>query len=303
MNAFGGYRALAVAMSVGLSGCAYFSSDFSTQRIAEVGIDSVESVLTKVTAKMYPPAKDGTANADLANFEACSRGKAATNDCQAMRNATLATLVGSSDDACNEHLKLIYGKEASWNVGLGTLAALFGGSAAVVGATAAKSNYAAASTFFSSERSLSNEVVYKNQLVPAIHYKILEKRQEKRAALFLRFGASSSEYPFRAAVADAIQYHYNCSFMEGLQWALREGTTNSDDSKLLRARDNLRNAQADLTAAQNAFRARAPSGAASDAGAADPAVAGATQRVTGLNALIRQLELGPAANAASAPVN
>lgn len=290
--------ALTTVALIGLAGCSTIKADFSTKPIGDVRIDSVETVVNSIRDKMYSQTQE--------SFNACSRGAAIGSaalpeepTCRAMRNAVLASLVGASDDACNEHLKSIYGNEAGWNIGLGTLAALFGGTAAVVGANAAKSNYAAAGTFFGGERSLSNEVVYKNQLVPAIHYKIIEKRQEKRGALFARFGANATDYPLRAAVADAIQYHYSCSFMEGMQWALREGTTNSDDAKLARARGNLQTASVELNRARMdvAGRTSDPAAKLADNLAADPVYKAAMARHDALSELVKQLEVGLAAPA------
>lgn len=290
--------ALLVSVLAALSGCeSLVYRGFSTRPIQDIGLDSVESVIAKVRERMVTPPADvasapeaGATATTAAAFDRCARSEVSSDQCRALRNAALATLIGVSDHACNEHLKSIYGRESGWNVALGSLATLFSGTASVVGSTAAKSNYAAASTFFGAERSLANEVVYKNQLVPAIHYKIVEKRQERRTALFLRFPVADTDYPFRAAIADAIQYHYTCSFMEGLQWALREGTTDSEQIRLLRAREHLRSAQVDLASAQ-----------ARTTAADDLAVREAAARVQALGRLIRQLETGEAPGGGSSP--
>lgn len=96
---------------------------------------------------------------------------------------------------------------------------------------------------FGAERSLANEVVYRNQLVPAITQKILEKCRDARLVLARRYADDATVYPVRAAIADAVEYHYTCSFMVGLQWALKEGTDPTVEAKLLRAQQKLEIAQ------------------------------------------------------------
>ncbi len=271
------------------------SEGYGVGPITDIKTDEIEVMLEKVSAKMF------TDDANRGIFKACSVGKTSYNngiilsECQGMRNNFLATVVLASDQACSTHLKSMYGNEAGWNMGLASLDALFSTSAAAVGSVAAKTNYAATSAFFIGERALTNEVVYKNQLVPVIHAKITERRSLAYKNMRDRFAEDMQHYPFRVAVIDVSNYHYMCSFMHGLQWALQEG---SASAQLLVARNNLRQAQLDLAEAQKNY-----SGNGGDAAKkmAAEVIGAATTRVTSLTKLVTQLEGGSTSSAADKP--
>jgi hypothetical protein len=173
-----------------------------------------------------------------------------SSKCQFDRNRIFARLIASSDVLCTAHLKTLYGNEASSNFILGSLTTIFTTLSAGAGGMVAKTNLAAIGAISSAERSLINDVVYKGALVPAVHQKILETRHSRRDGFSALYAADYASYPMERAVADAVDYHYTCSFMLGLQLALKEGTTNT---QVLQLRSQVADAEAKLGLALMAF--------------------------------------------------
>ena len=174
------------------------------------------------------------------------------SQCAAERDLVLSETLSRSDTACTEHLKTIYGNDAAYNIILGSLTSLFTGAAAVTNGISAKSWLSTFGFFTNSERSLINDVVYKTVLVPAIHSKIIENRTFKRSSFRSLYGKPISEYPISLALSDALDYHYSCSFMEGMRLALKEGT---NETKALVLGDQQRRAESDMAQARLMFAA------------------------------------------------
>lgn len=155
--------------------------------------------------------------------------------CQQQRNAAIAVLLNTSDDMCQTHLKSIFGNEAGVNITTGSLATFFAGAATVVNTASAKTTLAAFSGFFSAERSLINETVYKSAIVTAVTKKIREARAAKAVSIIPgNFAKPMGEYPMVLAVHDVMDYHYSCSFMYGLEKALEEGSQSGFEAKTAR---------------------------------------------------------------------
>jgi hypothetical protein len=235
-----------------LTSCAWMPSsayeDYSarslTKNDTEQEILTIKSNLAK-PKKTYPGDENKRSEKFGAGlvFDDCDKATSKTSDatipsesaCRSRRNSALALLTSMSDQSCTAHLKTIYGNEATSNIFLGSLATVFTAASAGVSATtaaAAKTNYAVAGTIASAERSLVNDVVYKSILVPVIHQKILGARLSKRINIDKLYGFSYSDYPVERAIAAVVDYHSSCSFMEGLQLALKEGSTDTQVIRL-----------------------------------------------------------------------
>jgi len=156
--------------------------------------------------------------------QACLEGTDASNACQAARNRIIVDWVSASDALCAEHMKTIFGNEAAFNITTGTLTNILSGAATVVGGAVAKSALSAGAFLANSERSLVNETVYKSVLVPAVVKKIRMLREDSRKQIVSRFKKGVSDYSIHEAILDVVAYHQSCSFMQGLQRALEEGT-------------------------------------------------------------------------------
>lgn len=167
-------------------------------------------------------------------------------DCAGLRNQAVSALVIGSADACLRHRRSMYGNEAAWNIGLGTLTNLFAGAASVVTAEKSKSILAALALFSNSERSLVNETVYKQMLVTAVDRKIVETRDVKMQAIHASLAKDIAAYPVSQALEDVIALHNSCSFIDGLQKALHEGTQDTPTLRLARLQGRLQALKAEL---------------------------------------------------------
>lgn len=160
--------------------------------------------------------------------------KVAAMSCRVQRNFIVTDLMSKSRTACEAHKATIFGNEASWNVALGSLTNVFTGTAAVVGGPLGKSIFSALGLFTNAERSLINEEVYQKLLAPAIALKIDDLRNAKATDIRGKLAGTQStmsNYPMQQALLDVMEYHDDCSFMLGLEMALKEGTGSSINSK------------------------------------------------------------------------
>lgn len=160
--------------------------------------------------------------------------------CGAQRNAAISALAMNSEKLCVDHRKTIYGNEATWNIASGTFANLFSGVASVTGSEATKSALSALALFSNSERSLVSETIYKTALIQAVDTKIVQRRNELALGLYNKFSEPIDKYSAEAALRDLVEFHYSCSFMEGLRLALEEGIQERAKQKIIRLRETLR---------------------------------------------------------------
>lgn len=218
-----------------LLGCNSLYKDYSVTPI-QVTKDSPYGKLTQQLQKSAEN-KDG-----LIDPECFGSGIPAAGvlSCTSQRNMAIATLVIGSEEACLRHRRSMYGNEATWNIGLGTLTNLFAGAASVVSAEHTKSILAALALFSNSERSLVNETVYKQMLVTAVDKKIVEMRDERMRIIYTSLKKDDiAAYSIHEALRDLILLHNKCSFIDGLEKALHEGTQDTSTVKMARLRSNL----------------------------------------------------------------
>ncbi len=143
-------------------------------------------------------------------------------------------LLTESDNMCQEHLKTIFGNEASFNILTGTVTNIASGAATITGGVAAKSALSSVAFLSNAERSLVNETVYKNLLVTAVTKKIGEARTNSKATISAKFSSDIDTYSVLSSVNDIIGYHETCAFMYGLQKALDEGAQPNPESKKIK---------------------------------------------------------------------
>ena len=158
------------------------------------------------------------------------------NSCRQQRDHAVAALMVGSDELCVHHRRSIYGREASWNIVTGTLTGLFAGGAAIVESERRKTILSALALFTNAERSLVNETVYKTMIVTAVDKKIVETRDSKQTAIATSLKLPIDQYGMHAALRDVVAYHQSCSFMNGLQKALDEGTQGTTAQRIIRLR-------------------------------------------------------------------
>lgn len=164
--------------------------------------------------------------------------RTADEACTIQRNQMVSALVIASEYECLEHRRSIYGRDAAWNITLGTMTNLFAGAASVVTYQKHRPIFAALALFSNSERSLVNETVYKQMLITAVDKKIMELREQKMVAIHASLKLPMSGYSASEALRDVVLFHSTCSFMTGLQKALEEGTQTSDEARAAKARES-----------------------------------------------------------------
>ncbi|WP_413796094.1 hypothetical protein [Aeromonas dhakensis] len=125
----------------------------------------------------------------------------------------------------------MYGYEAATNLTLGSFTNLFSGVATVISPTTTKTIFSALALSTNAERSLINETVYKQMLVTAIDKKIVDKRETAAINIHNKMQKPIDQYSISEAMFDISTFHNNCSFMEGLRYALVEGEGNIDAHK------------------------------------------------------------------------
>ena len=178
-----------------------------------------------------------------------------TTSCQQQRNAAIVTLMSASDDMCQEHLKTIFGNDASFNIITGTFTNLAAGAATGASGLVAKTALAGIAFFSNAERSLLNETVYKNLLVTAVSSKIREARESKANVMIPgNFEKSINTYPMLLAMHDVLGYHYTCSFMFGLEKALKEGTETTMEARKIKLEQERQSVDIQLTAKTKALK-------------------------------------------------
>jgi hypothetical protein len=151
--------------------------------------------------------------------------------CIGERNAALSTLIMTSDEMCMAHIAGILGNEATANLSFGSLTTFLAGASTVSTVTTSKSILSGLATFSSAERSLMNDVVYKSMIAPVITRKISDHRLEKRRSLIKRMQDENlTTFSLDSGLMDVIDYHNSCSFIFGLEKALKEGE--QDGTKL-----------------------------------------------------------------------
>ena len=216
--------------------------------------------------------------------DTCFNASGGDAGCMAGRNRAIAALRIASDDLCATHIRGIYGNETTANMLTGTGAVLASGWATVSGGLATKSALSGISTFFNAERSLLNEVYFKEQVVTAVTSKIRQIRVEKSAQLDKYYEDDMTDYPMMRAISDVVAYHYSCSFVYGLEKALEEGQTSTSEIK----RNKLELERGQL---QNALDVRISrvtvENARNDAG-----IAGLTKRIKAIDDELERLTTG-----------
>lgn len=215
---------LMVFVVTNLSGCVWMYQGYSVKPLSKES-----STLTDIKEMLQRELK-GKNPID----ESCFNANTTAYECQGQRNAAVAALMATSDELCLEHARGIYGNEAAYNLGFGTLTNVFAGAATFTGGAAAKEILSSLALISNAERSLINETVYKTMLVTSVSKKIREGRLEQRNAMIKRMRSDNiTDYTMNEALLNVLEYHNTCSFMYGLEKALEDGNQNGTELKKL----------------------------------------------------------------------
>jgi len=144
------------------------------------------------------------------------------------RNGLIAKAISLSDQKCTLHKAGILSNANAWNVGSGSAAILFAGTASVISHAQTASELAAAAAGMTGMQSLVNKEVYADALGTTILRSIDVGRVKKKAVL--EQGMKDENYSMAIALVDIQAYHDSCSLMAGLV----EVTKAFDNRKLSR---------------------------------------------------------------------
>lgn len=142
----------------------------------------------------------------LSDFEGSSN--------KSKRNEIIAKAISLSDQKCTLHKAGILSNSNAWNVGAGTSAILFAGTASVIPHAQTAADLAAAAAAMTGIQSLVNKEVYADALGTTILRSIDVGRIKKKAVL--ESGMNSGDYSMSIALIDIQAYHDSCSLMAGL---------------------------------------------------------------------------------------
>lgn len=263
----------ALAFMLCFTACSTLYSGYSVQPVTAKTADPYIS-LTKALQETQGGAAIIAVDCFASTFPS---GVQTVDSCTTQRNQAISALIIGSDIACMEHRRSMYGNEAAWNIALGSFTNLFAGAASVVSNERSKSVLAALALFTNSERSLVNETVYKQMLVTAVDKKIVETRDAKMLEIAKSLKQNIGAYSIHEALRDVLALHNSCSFIDGLERALREGTQDMSLVKVARLRTTLQSLVAErLTLVAN------PNTKAQ--------VDGLDQRITALNTALKAEE-------------
>ncbi len=132
------------------------------------------------------------------------------------RNRLQAAVMERSDQICRYHQAAIIANSAAFNFVTGWTATILSGVSAVMGGEAAKSALSAASAMVGAGRAEFNAEFYQNYFAAAIVKKIRDVRTIRKAAIEDKRDDDTFKYTVEEALRDANDYHYTCSFFEGV---------------------------------------------------------------------------------------
>ncbi|MBO9538033.1 hypothetical protein [Herbaspirillum sp.] len=215
-----------------LAGCTHIYQPYSAHSLSSL---ELTKTYTDLKDKLKPLITEDKCYAPISEADKALL----TTSCTQQRNLAISALVMTSAEECLRYRRGLYGNEAAWNITLGTATSLFAGGAAVAASAQGKSILGGLALFTNSERSLVNETIYKQMLVTAVDKKIVEMRDTKMLAIHSSMKNDVNTYPVYQALNDVIDLHNTCSFIDGLQKALDEGTQGASAQRIIRLRQTL----------------------------------------------------------------
>jgi hypothetical protein len=194
-------RILIFAVGLNLSGCASFmGNELAGQwRVNAISREEVKE-----------EKENGIDKVDL------DAGIKAASDEQ-KRNDLQNKLIRLSDTVCEQHKGNVIANGSLNNFMLSVPATALSAVSSIVTGAAAR-NYAVASTILGTTRAQYNADIYYGVIAPAIVREIAKDRTAQLSKILPNQSLGLKEYGAEAAVRDALDYHYRCSFLF-LSWA------------------------------------------------------------------------------------
>lgn len=240
------YSGLSVLAAVLLSGCAQMAK-MGEYYVVDPALSHPTLPDDKANETMYDDKKKQINPASPAFKTAYDAAKTSKES----RNELLSRIMLISDDLCEQHKGDILSTATNINVGFGTLTNVFSGLGTVVGGMTAKAALAASAGVSNATRSLVNDEVYLKAYAINIVKAIDIDRETKKQAITSQWDKEPNQYGIDRGIRDVQEYHYACSFSNGLKiisGALDRRTPSKDE---LLARIELLRAQFDTTSQMN----------------------------------------------------
>ncbi len=218
-----------ITLNFGLFGCASFSDQWRVNPVTigelreELRCDNDVSISR---AHVDPSCKAGKSQVvdldiELKRIREKAAEVGAANAAIVLRNNLQNELIRKSDVACQHHMGDIIANGSLANFQAGFLATSLSAVASIVTGAAAK-NFAATSTIVNAGKAQYNSDIYYGFLTPAIVREIKKDRISRLAEVRGLQSKPISAYDADTAAADALDYHFRCSFYNGLTLVVEE---------------------------------------------------------------------------------
>ncbi len=151
------------------------------------------------------------------------------------RNAEVYALIKLSDEACEVHKSKIISNGSTTNFLASSSALSLSGLSAIATGVAAR-NLAAASAIVTGSTAEYNSNIYYGIIVPAIVREISKERTKRYLKIKGKLGNAYDQYPIQEALSEVLDYHYSCSFYNGLLLVTEDKATKSLSYEEVKAR-------------------------------------------------------------------
>lgn len=137
------------------------------------------------------------------------------------RNEIMDSIIAESNAKCATYARLLKNSDAVMNGSLGVLAIITGGLGAFVGGAGAAKALSGSSAIITGTRAELNETVLNNQTIQLLAASFEVARARKLQEITNLQACSMEQYSVMRGIADAIDYHRECSLLVGLAEATR----------------------------------------------------------------------------------
>ncbi len=137
------------------------------------------------------------------------------------RNEIIDAIIAESNAKCTAYSRKLKNVDALMNGSLGVLALLTGGLGSFVGGAGAAKALSGTSAIITGTRAELNETVLNNQTIQLLSTSFEVSRARKLQEITNLQDCSVDQYSVMRGIADAVEYHRECSLLVGLAEATR----------------------------------------------------------------------------------
>jgi hypothetical protein len=225
-------KLIGAMLSIGVCGCTSFSDHWRVNAVTygelreELRCDNNTSISRERDDSQCQTSKTGKSqivdlDTTLNNIRTLAKDAQNINVATTLRNNLQNELIRKSDVVCQHHMGDIIANGSLNNFQAGFLATTFSALSSIATGAAAK-HYAASSTLLNAGKAQYNSDIYYGFLTPAIVREIKKDRITRLTDVRALQSKLISAYDADTAVADALDYHFRCSFYNGLTLVVEE---------------------------------------------------------------------------------